>query len=180
MGAQDAYKKVLGSKLAVSPDNIVISGIVDATARRRLAASGVTFDVTVSTASAAKANDVAAKASSELTGSATPAFKSDLKAAMVAASGVTFDDSAFDTFDVNLVTEQAVVTEIPTGDGEVDPTGGGDSSTGIIVVVAGGSFVALIGLAVLAKKHKARKFKSTMEVVAPASPKDSVTTDSMI
>merc|ERR1711939_165635 len=136
--AQDAYKKVLGSRLAVSPENIVISGIVDATARRRLAASGVTFDVTVSTASAAKANDVSTKVSSELTGSVTPAFKSDLKAAMVAASCVTFDNSAFDTFDVSSVTGQAVVTEVPAVS-----TGGSDTNTGVIVGVACGSFVAL-------------------------------------
>merc|ERR1719197_1087942 len=166
--AQDAYKKVLGSRLAVSPENIVISGIVDATARRRLAASGVTFDVTVSTASTAKANDVAAKASSELTGSATPAFKSDLKAAMVAASGVTFDDSAFDTFDVSSVTGQAVVTEVPAVS-----TGGSDTNTGVIVGVACGSFVALIGLALFAKKYKAKQQK-VEDVVAPASPKDGI------
>ena len=174
--AQDAYKKVLGFRLAVSPENIVISGIVDVTARRRLAASGVTFDVTVSTASAAKASDVAAKASSELTGSATSAFKRDLKAAMVAVSGVTFDDSAFDTFDISSVTGQAVVTDIPAVADEVDPTGGGDSNTGVIVGVACGSFVALIGLALLAKKHKARQkgVETVEEVVAPMSPKDGI------
>jgi len=166
--AQDAYKKVLGFRLAVSPETIVISGIVDATARRRLAASGVTFDVTVSTASAAKANDVATKVSSELTGSATPAFKSDLKAAMVAASGVTFDESAFDTFDISSVTGQAVVTEVPAVS-----TGGSDTNTGVIVGVACGSFVALIGLALFAKKYKAKQQK-VEDVVAPASPKDGI------
>merc|ERR1712167_514577 len=166
--AQDAYKKVLGARLTVSPGNIAISGIVDATVRRRLAASGVKFDITVSVATRAIADQVATRANAELTGAATATFKTDLKAELVAASGVAFDDSAFDTFDVSSVTEQAVVIEIPASTG-------GDDNTGVVVGVACGAGVALVGLAALAikKRKKAEKTGAMdVDVVASASPKD--------
>merc|ERR1712167_323769 len=123
--------------------------------------------ITVSVATKAIADQVATRANAELTGAATATFKTDLKAELMGSSGVAFDDSAFDTFDVSSVTEQAVVIEIAASTG-------GDDNTGVVVGVACGAGVALVGLAALAikKRKKAEKAGAMdVDVVAPASPK---------
>merc|ERR1711968_384717 len=116
---------------------------------------GVKFLVTVSVASAAKADEVKSFSTQLKAGhSSVATFKSRLRTAFT-SSGVAFDRTSFDSFIIGAVTEEAVVIVVTTSTTAAATTTVGASGNGAVI----GTMVGLaivVALALYLRKKRRR------------------------